>query len=182
MPVNNKRTVILLGHAQSGKTSLSESLLFTCAATSRKGSVVDGNTVSDYSWDEIEKRHSINSSLLYCNYENTDIQIIDAPGYADFFGEVICGIRAVDNAVLVVDAISGVEVGTEKAWAISTSPARKRKKLSSILFMPLTTWKYWTTLNQSPRSIKNLAESIRVREILKEPKNIICIACIFINP
>ncbi len=118
MPVQDKRTIILLGHAQSGKTLLSECLLFTCGATSRKGSITEGNTVSDYSWDEIEKRHSINSSLLYCDYEGINIQIIDTPGYADFFGEVVSGIRAVDNAILVVDATAGVEVGTEKAWAL----------------------------------------------------------------
>ena len=118
MSVKNKRTIILLGHAQSGKTSLSECLLFRCGATTRKGSVDEGNTVSDYSWDEIERRNSINVSLAFCNYENLRIQIIDTPGYADFFGEVISGIRAVDNAILVIDAMAGVEVGTEKAWAL----------------------------------------------------------------
>jgi len=118
MAVQNKRTIILLGHAQSGKTSLSESLLFRCGATTRKGSIAEGNTVSDYSWDEIERKNSINASLLSCNYQDLQIQIIDTPGYADFFGEVIAGIRAVDNAILVVDAIAGVEVGTEKAWAL----------------------------------------------------------------
>ena len=118
MSVKNKRTIILLGHAQSGKTSLSECLLFRCGATTRKGSVDEGNTVSDYSSDEIERRNSINVSLAFCNYENLRIQIIDTPGYADFFGEVISGIRAVDNAILVIDAMAGVEVGTEKAWAL----------------------------------------------------------------
>jgi elongation factor G len=78
---------------------------------------MEGNTVSDYSWDEIEKKNSINASLLYCDYQNIRIQMIDSPGYADFFGEIIAGIRAVDNAILVVDANAGIEVGTEKAWA-----------------------------------------------------------------
>ena len=96
----------------------SESLLFRCGVTTRKGSIAEGNTVSDYSWDEIEKKSSINASLLFCNYQDLRIQIIDAPGYADFFGEVLSGIRAVDNAILVVDATSGVEVGTEKAWSL----------------------------------------------------------------
>lgn len=119
MDVQNKRNFILLGHAQSGKTSLAESLLFFCKATNRKGSVNDGNTVSDYSFDEIEKKSSINASLVFLDYKNTRIQILDAPGYADFLGEAIAGLRAVDSVVIVVDAASGVEVGTERAWQLA---------------------------------------------------------------
>jgi len=118
MDTRNKRNFILLGHAQSGKTTLAESLLYFCKATSRKGTVADGTTVSDYSFDEIERKNSISSSLLYCDYKVARIQIIDTPGYADFFGEVISGIRAVDAAVIVVDATAGVEVGTERAWQL----------------------------------------------------------------
>lgn len=118
MDVQKKRNFIFLGHAQSGKTTLSESLLYFCKATTRKGTVAEGNTVSDYSFDEIERKNSINASLLYCDYKDTRIQIIDTPGYADFFGEVISGIRAVDSAVIVVDATAGVEVGTERAWQL----------------------------------------------------------------
>jgi elongation factor G len=116
--VKNKRSLILLGHAQSGKTTLSESILYFSKTTNRKGTVADGNTVSDYSFDEIERKSSINASLLYCDYQGMRIQMIDAPGYADFWGEVICGIRAVDSAVVVVDATAGVEVGTERAWQL----------------------------------------------------------------
>ncbi|MFA4989568.1 MAG: elongation factor G [Candidatus Omnitrophota bacterium] len=118
MDAKNKRNFILLGHAQSGKTTLAESLLYFTKTTSRKGKIEDGTTVSDYSFDEIEKKNSINLSLLFCDYQGTRIQIIDTPGYADFFGEVISGIRAVDSAVIVVDATSGVQVGTERAWKV----------------------------------------------------------------
>jgi elongation factor G len=118
MDARGKRNFILLGHAQSGKTTLAESLLYFCKATNRRGTIADGTTVSDYSFDEIERKSSINSSLLFCDYKDTRIQIVDTPGYADFFGEVISGIHAVDGAVLVVDAVSGVEVGTECAWQI----------------------------------------------------------------
>jgi elongation factor G len=118
MDAKKKRNFILLGHAQAGKTTLSEGLLYFCKATNRKGTVSDGTSVSDYSFDEIERKSSISSSFLYCDYKDTRIQIIDAPGYADFFGEAICGIRAVDSAVIVVDATSGVEVGTERAWQL----------------------------------------------------------------
>ncbi|MCM8789396.1 MAG: elongation factor G, partial [Candidatus Omnitrophica bacterium] len=118
MDANNKRNFILLGHAQSGKTSLCESMLYFCKATNRKGTVAEGTTVSDYSLDEIERKSSVNSSLTFCDYKGIRIQMIDAPGYADFFGEVISGVRAVDSAIILVDAASGVEVGTENAWQI----------------------------------------------------------------
>ncbi|MDD4894527.1 MAG: elongation factor G [Candidatus Omnitrophica bacterium] len=118
MDAQKKRNLILLGHAQSGKTTLSESLLYFCKTTTRKGTIADGTTVSDYSFDEIERKNSINSAFLYCDYKGYRIQIIDTPGYADFFGEVISGVRAIDSAVIVVDAIAGVEVGTERVWGI----------------------------------------------------------------
>jgi len=118
MDAKNKRSIILLGHAQSGKTSLAESLLFRCKAIARKGSTIEGSTVSDYNWDEIERRSSINASLLFCDYQGVRIQIVDTPGFADFYAEVISGIRAVDNAVVVIDGTSGVEVGTEKVWEL----------------------------------------------------------------
>jgi elongation factor G len=118
MDIQNKRSVIFLGHAQSGKTTLTESMLYFCKATNRKGTINDGTTISDYSFDEIERKSSINASLLYCDYKGTRIQIIDTPGYADYFGEVLSGIRAVDAAVIVIDAVSGVEVGTERAWQL----------------------------------------------------------------
>jgi elongation factor G len=118
MDAKNKRSLILLGHAQSGKTSLAEALLFRCGAVSRKGTIAEGNTVSDYNWDEIERKSSISASFMYCDYQNTRIQIADAPGFSDFYSEVLSGVRAVDNAILVVDAVAGVEVGTEKAWAL----------------------------------------------------------------
>lgn len=116
MDVQSKRNFILLGHAHSGKTTLSEALLYFSKTTTRKGSIADGTTVSDYGFDEIQRKNSINASLLYCEYNSIRVQMIDTPGYADFSGEVIAGIRAVDNGVLVVDASSGIEVGTERGW------------------------------------------------------------------
>lgn len=116
MDAKNKRNFILLGHAQSGKTTLAESLLYFTKAINRKGKIEDGSTVGDYSFDEIERKNSINLSLLFCDYEGSRIQIVDTPGYADFFGEVIAGLRAVDSAIIVVDATSGIQVGAERAW------------------------------------------------------------------
>jgi elongation factor G len=118
MEAKNKRSVVFVGHAQSGKTSLAEAILFRCKATNRKGTSAEGNTVSDYNWDEIERKSSINASVMFCDYQDIRIQIVDTPGFADFYGEVLAGIRAVDNAIVVIDASSGVEVGTEKVWAL----------------------------------------------------------------
>ena len=118
MDAKNKRSVILLGHAQSGKTTLAESLLFRCKATSRKGSTAEGNAVSDYNWDEIERKSSINAGFMFCNYQDIRIQIVDTPGFADFYAEVLSGVRAVDNAIVVVDGFNGVEVVTEKVWEL----------------------------------------------------------------
>jgi elongation factor G len=119
MDSKNKRNLILLGHAQCGKTTLAENLLYCSKATGRKGAVSDGTTVSDYSFDEIERKSSISAGFLYCDYKGTRIQIIDAPGYADFWGEVLAGVRAVDSAIIVIDATAGVEVGTERAWQLA---------------------------------------------------------------
>ncbi len=116
MDVHNKRSFILLGHAQCGKTTLAESMLFACKAVTRKGTTAEGTTVSDYSFDEIEHKSSINASVMFADFHNTRLQFIDAPGYADFYGEVISGVRAVDSGLIVVDGSSGVQVGTERAW------------------------------------------------------------------
>ncbi|MEI8349586.1 MAG: elongation factor G [Candidatus Omnitrophota bacterium] len=116
--LNKKKVFLLCGHAQSGKTSICETLLFKCGATSRLGKIDEGTTVSDYEEDEKERKSSINMSVLYAEYKDNFLQFIDVPGYLDFIGELNCAARAVDFAALVVDASGGVEVGTEKAWEI----------------------------------------------------------------
>ncbi len=118
MDINLKRNIILVGHAHSGKTSLSECMLFKAGAISRKGTVPEGNTVSDYSEDEIERKISISSSFLNFKIKEYAIQVIDTPGYADFEGEVISSCAGVDSAIVVIDAVTGVEVGTERDWEL----------------------------------------------------------------
>jgi len=110
------RNVVLLGHSNSGKTSLSEVLLSAAGATTRLGSVNDGTTVSDYESEEIRRKISINLSVLPMEWKGTKINLLDAPGYADFVGEVKAGVRVADAALVVVCAASGVEVGTELCW------------------------------------------------------------------
>jgi elongation factor G len=91
-------------------------LLFTMKQNSRLGSVTDGTSLLDYDEDEAARKIGINLALGYGEYRDTLVTLVDAPGYADFFGNVVSAVRAVDNAVIVVDASSGVEVGTEMAW------------------------------------------------------------------
>ncbi len=116
--IHNKRVFMICGHAQSGKTSLTESLLYKSGSCSRLGRVDEGNSLSDYQEDEIERKSSINASIFSFSRGDFSLTCIDTPGYLDFVGEVISSARAVDFAVLVIDAQSGVEVGTEKAWEI----------------------------------------------------------------
>ena len=111
--VNAIRNIALIGHGGSGKTSLSESLLFAAKAINRIGSISEGNTTSDYLPNEIEKQISISSSLLHLNWNNKHINIIDTPGYADFVGEVSSALRVVDLATVVLKSAEGVEVGSE---------------------------------------------------------------------
>lgn len=110
------RNIVFLGHGGTGKTSLSEAALFASGAINRLGKVDDGNTTSDYDPDEVKRQISISLSLLPCEWSGHKVNIIDTPGYADFLGEVKQGVRAADAALIVIDAVSGVEVGTDLAW------------------------------------------------------------------
>lgn len=112
----NIRNVILVSHSGAGKTSLAEALLFDAKMTTRLGKIAEGNTVSDYNSDEIERKISINSKLLHAIWKNTKIHLLDTPGYADFVGEVIASLSAADCAILLIEAVHGIEVGTERVW------------------------------------------------------------------
>lgn len=111
------RTVSLAAHSGAGKTTLAEALLHASGAISRKGRVEDGTTQSDFT--DAEKAHgfSIQTGVLRLNHEGTDITVLDTPGYADFVREIRGAVRAADAALIVVSAVSGVEVGTERVWA-----------------------------------------------------------------
>lgn len=110
------RNVALIGHSSSGKTSLAEALIFNTGATTRLGKVEDGNTVSDYDPEEQRRKISISTSLVPCEWNGYKINILDTPGYIDFVGEVKGALRVSDCAVVLVDAVSGIEVGTELVW------------------------------------------------------------------
>ncbi|MGD8819915.1 MAG: elongation factor G [Anaerolineae bacterium] len=110
------RNIALLGHGGSGKTSLAEAMLFSSGAVNRLGRVDDGTSVSD--WDDEERRRnmSINTSLMPCEFQGHKINVLDTPGYMDFVGEVISAVRVADAAIIVLDSVSGVEVGTQQVW------------------------------------------------------------------
>jgi elongation factor G len=116
---SNIRNIALVGHGGSGKTTLAEAMLFAVGAISRFGKVDEGNTTSDYDPEEIRRKFSINASLAPCEFNNHKINVIDTPGYADFIGEVYGALRAVDTAAIVVDAVSGLEVQSERVWGIA---------------------------------------------------------------
>jgi elongation factor G len=108
------RNIGIGGHSGAGKTSLVEAMLYSMKETTRIGQVAQGNTVSDYNEDEIERQISINTSLLHGEWHGQKINIVDTPGFSDFFGDVVSGLRAVDTVMITVSATSGVEVGTER--------------------------------------------------------------------
>ena len=117
--IKDIRNIALISHAGSGKTSFAEAIVYNAGASNRFGKVDDGTSISDYSEDEIERKVSISASILSFKYANKRINIIDAPGYADFTGEMLSSLNAVDNAILLIDANDGIQVGTEKTWSMA---------------------------------------------------------------
>lgn len=111
------RNVVLVGHQGSGKTALTEAMLHASGAIDRPGSVPEGTTTSDYHPSEKDRQMSIFASLLHAGWNDHKINIIDTPGYPDFASEVIAGTMVADTVLCVLDARSGVEVGTEMAWS-----------------------------------------------------------------
>lgn len=114
--IDKLRNVGLIGHSGSGKTTLMEALLNFSGATDRMGRIEDGNTVSDFDPEEKKRQISLQASVAPVYYDGYKINLVDLPGYFDFVGETIQGMRAVDIAMIVLSATSGIEVGTEKAW------------------------------------------------------------------
>ncbi len=110
------RNIVLVGHSSSGKTSLAEALLFNTGAVTRLGKVDDNTSVSDFDPEEQRRKISINTSVIPCEWNGYKINVLDTPGYVDFVGEVKSALRVADCAIVVVDAVSGVEVGTELVW------------------------------------------------------------------
>jgi len=112
------RNVALVGHSGSGKTTLTEAFLLNTGVTTRQGRVEDGSTVSDFEDEERRRKISISTSVLPIEYHDHKINFLDTPGFTDFQGEVRSALHVSEAAIVVVDAVAGVEVGTELAWSL----------------------------------------------------------------
>ncbi len=116
-PTKNLRNIAFASHSGSGKTMLSEALLYFTGAITRMGEINKGTTVSDYQDEEKRREISISTSVIPVEYEDHKVNILDTPGYTDFVGEMISAMRVVEAVVIPVDAVAGAEVGTELAWS-----------------------------------------------------------------
>jgi elongation factor G len=115
------RNVALVGHGGSGKTTLTESLLFSAGAISRQGRVEDGTTTTDFDPEETQHGISVSLALAAFEYKGHKINIIDCPGYADFAGDLAGALAVADLAIFVVSAVEGVEVQTQMAWRMAAA-------------------------------------------------------------
>ncbi|HET6776513.1 MAG TPA: GTP-binding protein, partial [Actinomycetota bacterium] len=115
----NIRNVLLVGHGGAGKTTLTEALLFAAGVTTRMGKVEDGNTVTDFEPEEVRRSISVSLALAPVEWRDVKINLLDAPGYADFIGDVKAAIRAADACLFVVSAVEGVEVQHEVVWELA---------------------------------------------------------------
>ncbi|MFO7171589.1 MAG: elongation factor G [Bacillota bacterium] len=115
-PVNRLRNLALVAHGGAGKTSLAEAMLYTAGVTDRLGKTDDGNTVMDWDPEEVRRKVSISTGIAPLEWRGHKVTLLDTPGYFDFVGEVKAALRVVEAALVVVDAVSGVEVGTELVW------------------------------------------------------------------
>ena len=124
------RNIALVAHGGTGKTNLAEAMLYNAKLIDRQGKVSDGNTVMDFDQEEIKRKISINTSLASFEWNDCKINIIDTPGYFDFVGEMIEGTSVADGVVIMVSGKSGVQVGTEKAWAVA-----EKNNIPKIIFV-----------------------------------------------
>lgn len=129
-PIEKIRNLALVGHGGTGKSTLAEALLFVSGAITRKGSVDEGTSTSDFDQDEINRKMSINTAVLPVEWNGVKINVIDTPGYLDFVGDVVGSLRAVETALIVVDGGGTIEVGTESSWEYATDA-----KVSRLFFV-----------------------------------------------
>jgi len=124
--ISKIRNVGFAGHGGVGKTSLVEGILFAAGAINRLGKVDDGTTTTDFDPDEIKRKISLGTSVAFCDWKGHRLNLIDTPGYGDFVADARAGLRAASAAVIVVDAVAGVQVQTEKVWKYANEYALPR--------------------------------------------------------
>lgn len=110
------RNIALVGHTGAGKTQLASAILFDAGMVNRLGKVDEGNTVTDFDEEEISRKHTLSASIAYAEWNKTKINLIDTPGFANFFSDARAALRVVDGVLVAIDAVSGPEVQTEKMW------------------------------------------------------------------
>lgn len=120
------RNVAVVGHGGAGKTQLISAMLFDAGAVNRLGKVDEGSTVTDFDEEEIARKHTLSSSLAFAEWNKTKINLLDTPGFGNFLSDARAAMTVADAAMVVVDAVSGVEVQTEKVWAIADELALPR--------------------------------------------------------
>jgi len=122
----NIRNIAFIGHGSSGKTTLTEAMMYQTGVVGRMGKVETGTTLSDTDVDEVQRQISINTTLLPVQYNGVKINVLDTPGYADFVSEVVGALHVADTALVVADAVNGVEVQTERYWRMAEARALPR--------------------------------------------------------
>jgi elongation factor G len=124
--ITKLRNVGFVGHGGVGKTSLVEAILFSAGAVTRLGRVDDGTTTTDFDPDEVKRKISLTTAVAYCDWKGYRLNLVDTPGFGDFVSDARAGLRAVEGAVVVVDAVAGVQVQTEKVWKFADEYALPR--------------------------------------------------------
>ncbi len=161
------RNIALIGHGGSGKTSVSEILLFTAGEINRIGRIEEGNTTSDFNQNEVDRQISIAASPLHLEWNNTKINFLDTPGFPDFVGQVISSLHIADLGVSVVKSAEGVEVGTELTWDL----IKKNKKPAAIIINKIDNEhsKFFETYQQAKNKLSS--DAIVVSFPVKEGGN-----------
>jgi elongation factor G len=134
------RNIVLVGHNSSGKTTLADAMLFKAKATGRLGSIDEGTSTFDFEPEEKERKNSIDLAMASATVQGREVNLLDAPGFSDFAGEAVCGLNAVETAVVCVNAVDGVRVNTSKMWELAGTTGVAR--IVSINKMDLENIKY----------------------------------------